>query len=128
GGRAMSEPRMPGGITADARTAATGAATTGPVTLINSFRVSPGRDDAFHELWERTSRYFMRQPGFRSLRLHRAVSDDAAYRWVNVATWDSEAAFRASHATEEFRRVVTAAGWEEFPSSPALFEVVTEVG
>jgi heme oxygenase (mycobilin-producing) len=47
---------------------------------------------------------------------------------VNVARWDSEAAFRAAHATEEFRAVVTADGWEDFPSSPELFEVVTEVG
>jgi heme oxygenase (mycobilin-producing) len=114
-------------ISAEERTAATGAATTGPVTLMNSFRVLPGRDEAFHALWERTSHYFIRQPGFRSLRLHRAVSDDAAYRWVNVATWDSEAAFRAAHATAEFREVVTAQGWEEFPSTPVLFEVVTEV-
>jgi heme-degrading monooxygenase HmoA len=124
----MSGAAMRGGISADARTAATGEATTGPVTLVNSFRVSPDGDEAFQALWERTSRYFVRQPGFRSLRLHRAVSHDAAYRWVNVATWDSEAAFRAAHATEEFRRVVTAPGWEEFPSSPVLFEVVTEVG
>jgi heme-degrading monooxygenase HmoA len=115
-------------IDAEQRTAAAGATTSGPVTLINSFRAAAGRDEAFHELWERTSHYFTRQPGFRSLRLHRAVSDDAAYRWVNVATWDSEAAFRAAHATAEFREVVTAPGWEEFPSTPVLFEVVTEVG
>jgi heme-degrading monooxygenase HmoA len=115
-------------ISPEQRVAPTGATTTGAVTLMNSFRVPVGRDAEFHALWERTSHYFRRQPGFRSLRLHRAVSDDAAYRWVNVAAWDSEAAFRAAHATEEFRSVVTAPGWEEFPSSPVLFEVVTEVG
>ena len=115
-------------IGADERTAAVGTGTTGSVTLINSFQVAEDRDVEFHELWERTSRYFTRQPGFRSLRLHRAVSADATYRWVNVATWESEAAFRAAHATAEFREVVTAAGWQEFPSSPVLFEVVTQVG
>jgi heme-degrading monooxygenase HmoA len=115
-------------ISADERTAGTGTTTTGPVTLVNSFRVTEDRDAEFHALWERTSQYFTRQPGFRSLRLHRAVSAEAAYRWVNIATWDSEADFRAAHATDEFREVVTAAGWEEFPSTPVLFEVVTEVG
>jgi heme-degrading monooxygenase HmoA len=115
-------------IDADARTAPAGAPTSGPVTLINSFQVPVARDEEFHALWERTSRYFTRQPGFRSLRLHRAVDDGAVYRWVNVARWDSEADFRAAHATEEFRRVVTAPGWEEFPSLPALFEEVTVVG
>jgi heme-degrading monooxygenase HmoA len=115
-------------IDAAARTAAPGALTSGPVTLINSFEVPPGRDEEFHALWEQTSRYFTARPGFRSLRLHRAVSPDAAYRWVNVARWDSEADFRAAHATEEFRRVVTAPGWEEFPSAPVLYEEVTLVG
>jgi heme-degrading monooxygenase HmoA len=113
---------------ARAREAApTTAATTGPVTLINSFVVLPERDEVFRALWNDTSRYFIERPGFVSLRLHRAVSDDAPYRWVNVATWESEADYRAAHATDEFRRVVTQAGWEEFPSTPALFEVVTTV-
>ena len=54
---------------------------TGPVTLMNSFTVSPGRDEAFHELWAKTAKYFTAQPGFISLRLHRAVSAHAPYRW-----------------------------------------------
>src|SRR6185312_15319243 len=107
--RRVPRDRMAGGgpmISPDARTAGTGTATSGPVTLINSFRVPVERDDDFHALWETTSHYFTRQPGFVSLRLHRAVSDDATYRWVNVARWDSEGAFCAAHATEEFRAVV----------------------
>jgi heme oxygenase (mycobilin-producing) len=99
----------------------------GPVTLMNRFAVRPERDDAFHALWTETSKYFRAQPGFVSLRLHRAVSSDAEYRWVNVANWESEEHFRAAHGTEEFRRVVTQPGWDEFPSSPMLFEVVTAV-
>jgi len=95
---------------------------------MNSFAVSPDRDAAFRELWTKTARYFTAQPGFISLRLHRAVSADAPFRWVNVANWESEAHFRAAHGTDEFRRLVTQPGWEEFPSSPMLYQVVTEVG
>jgi hypothetical protein len=40
----------------------------------------------------------------------------------------SEAHFRAAHGTDEFRRTVTQPGWEEFPSSPMLYQVITEVG
>jgi heme-degrading monooxygenase HmoA len=116
-------------ISAEERTAPPGDhSVAGPVTLMNRFVVSPERDDAFHALWSRTSEYFRAQPGFISLRLHRAVSADAEYRWVNVATWESEVHFRAAHQSEEFRTVVTAPGWEEFPSSPMLYEVVTAVG
>jgi heme-degrading monooxygenase HmoA len=119
----------PNHIAAQDRVApASGRVLTGPVTLMNSFTVSPDRDEAFHELWTRTSQYFTVRPGFVSLRLHRAVSADARYRWVNVANWESEADFRAAHDTGEFRRVVTQPGWEEFPSSPVLYQVVTALG
>jgi len=101
---------------------------TGPVTLMNSFTVRPDRDEAFHELWAKTAKYFTAQPGFVSLRLHRAVSADARYRWVNVANWESEAHFRAAHGSDELRRVVTQPGWQEFPSSPMLYQVTTEAG
>jgi heme-degrading monooxygenase HmoA len=114
-------------MTPEERTApAPDAPTTGGVTLMNRFQVEPARDDEFLALWTRTSHYFRRQPGFVSLRLHRAVSADAEYRWVNVANWDSEAHFRAAHASDEFRAVVTAPGWEHFPSSPMLYQVVVE--
>jgi heme oxygenase (mycobilin-producing) len=115
-------------ISPEERTPATGADTAGQVTLMNNFQVAEDRDEQFYAIWDRTRRYFTRQPGFRSLRLHRAVNQDATYRWVNVAVWDSEADFRAAFATEEFREVVTADGWDEFPSSPVLYEVVTEIG
>ncbi|HKR69179.1 MAG TPA: antibiotic biosynthesis monooxygenase family protein [Streptosporangiaceae bacterium] len=119
----------PNRIAAEARVApASDDVLTGPVTLVNSFAVSPDRDEAFLAQWTQTSKYFIAQPGFISLRLHRAVSADAQYRWVNVANWESEAHFRAAHNTDEFRRVVTQPGWEEFASSPMLYQVVTEEG
>lgn len=116
-------------MTADERTAPVGdRPVDGQVVLMNRFSVRPERDDAFHALWTATSQYFRAQPGFVSLRLHRAISSDAEYRWVNVATWATEADFRAAHATAEFRSVVTQPGWEEFPSTPMLYEVLTQVG
>jgi len=90
--------------------------------------VPPDRDAAFQEIWTATSRIFRAQPGFLSLRLHRAVSPDAQYRFLNVVQWTSLADFRAAHATEEFRSAVRQAAWAEFPSSPALYEVVVELG
>jgi heme-degrading monooxygenase HmoA len=116
-------------ITPEGRTAVeaeTGAAK--PVTLMNSFLVPEGRDEAFVELWKQTSEYFRAQPGFLSLRLHRAVTPGTDYRYVNVARWASDAHYRAPHGTEEFRRLVTQEAWREFPSSPVLYEVVLAVG
>jgi heme-degrading monooxygenase HmoA len=99
---------------------------SGPVVLMNSFVVPAGRDERFMELWLETSEYFRAQPGFVSLKLHRAVSTDAQYRYVNVATWESAASYAAPHQTDEFRRLVTQDGWKEFPSSPTLYQVALE--
>jgi heme-degrading monooxygenase HmoA len=114
-------------LTAEARTAVA-SATTGPVTLINSFTVPAGRDEAFHQLWTETSMYFRARPGFVSLRLHRAVTPDADYRWVNVARWESEADYLAAHATDEFRQLVTRDWIQQFPNVPCLYEEVEAVG
>jgi heme-degrading monooxygenase HmoA len=115
-------------MTADERTApAADDAVGGRVTLMNRFRVAPERDEQFLALWTNTSNYFRAQPGFVSLRLHRAASSAAEDRWVNVAVWESEADFRAAHAGGEFRAAITQPGWEHFPSSPMLYRVVTEV-
>ena len=113
-------------IDPEGRMATPKAGQDGPVVLVNSFVVPEGRDERFLELWTETSEYFRAQPGFVSLKLHRAVSTDAQYRYVNVATWDSAAHYAAPHQTDEFRRLVTQEGWREFPSSPTLYEVVLE--
>ena len=120
---------MAGNITPEGRTATAsrnGAAQ--PVTLMNRFEVPEGRDEAFLELWTETSHYFRKQPGFLSLRLHRAVTPGEPYRYVNIARWASDADYRAPHGTEEFRRLVSQEAWHEFPSVPALYEVVLAVG
>jgi heme-degrading monooxygenase HmoA len=117
-------------ITTDpAQRIATAPTTAGehPVTLINSFVVPPERDETFVQLWTEASLYFRAQPGFVSLRFHRAVSPDADYRYVNVASWTTLDHFQAAHGTEEFRRIVTRDEWQEFPANPALYEVVVAV-
>jgi heme-degrading monooxygenase HmoA len=110
----------------EGRTASVQEAPAGQVVLINRFVVPEGRDAAFVELWTETSRYFRAQPGFVSLKLHRAVSADAEHRYVNVAVWESAAHYGAPHQTDEFRRLVSQDAWREFPSSPTVYEVVVE--
>ena len=120
---------MDASITPEGRTANESRdGTDRPVTLMNSFLVPEGRDDEFLGLWQQTSEYFRKQPGFLSLRLHRVLTPDAPYRFVNVARWASDAHYRAPHGTDEFRALVNQAGWHEFPSRPLLYEVVLSVG
>ncbi len=116
------------GMTAEERTATDSGSAAGPMVLINSFTVPEQRDDVFHDMWTKTSGYFRQQPGYRSLRLHRAITPNARYRWVNVVQWASEADYQTSHSTDEFRRLVTQDGWGEFPNMPSLYQVVASDG
>jgi heme-degrading monooxygenase HmoA len=90
------------------------------VVLINPFEVPPGNDDEFLKGWEQAANYMRQQPGFITTHLHRALSRDARFRFVNVAEWESPQHFQAAVSSEEFRRMAGGG-----PTSyPALFEVI----
>jgi heme-degrading monooxygenase HmoA len=95
------------------------------VRFINLFTVPVGRDEQFMQLWKRVNVYIAAQPGYRNHRLHRALSDDAAYRYVNYVEWDSAGAWADAHDAG-FRERVADPGWAEFTTTPALFEIVHE--
>jgi heme oxygenase (mycobilin-producing) len=94
-----------------------------PVVLINPFEVSPENDDRFLKGWERAAEYMREQPGFISSRLHRALSPDARFRFINVAEWESAEHFHAVVSSDEFQ-TLTAGSRERFPHYPALYEVI----
>ncbi|MBV8927721.1 MAG: antibiotic biosynthesis monooxygenase, partial [Mycobacteriaceae bacterium] len=79
------------------------AADSGRVTLINVFEVEQCNVDAFLTSWRERAEFMSSQPGFRSLRLHRAVSQGARFQLINVAEWDSAEALQAASSREEFQ-------------------------
>jgi heme-degrading monooxygenase HmoA len=95
------------------------------VVFINCFEVPSGREDAFFELWAQMDGYMRDQPGFRWRRLHRSLDERARLRFVNVAGWDTAEQFEAAHG-EEFRRMQSQPGWQEFPALPSLYTVERE--
>ena len=93
--------------------------------LINPFEVDDATsDDEFLAGWERGASYLRMQPGFVDARLHRALSDDARFRFVNVASWASPAAFQAAVTGDGFRELVAR---NATPNFPALYRVVRTV-
>jgi heme-degrading monooxygenase HmoA len=93
------------------------------VRFINCFEVPVGRDEEFLALWGRVNEYMQGKPGYVGHRLHRALSDDARYRFVNYVEWKSADDWRGAHDAG-FRELVNLPGWKPFPSMPTLFEVV----
>jgi heme-degrading monooxygenase HmoA len=97
------------------------------ITLINSFEVPTGRENEFFEMWKQVNDYMQKKPGYLGHRLHRAVTPEAPYRFVNVARWASKADFDAAHDAG-FRELVTKPEWSAFPSRPFVFEAVHHGG
>ena len=75
---------------------------TGSVTLINVFEIEPDKLESFLAGWCERATLMSKQPGFRSLRFHRALSPDFRFQLVNVAEWETADALHAATAQERF--------------------------
>ncbi len=91
--------------------------------LINPFEVAPDKEEEFLTVWENAAEYMRRQPGFISTKLHRAISPDARFCFINIAEWESPQHFQKVISSEEFQQL-TAGSLEAFPHFPALYEVI----
>ena len=92
-----------------------------PVVLINAFEVPTGDDDAFLESWERSRAFLSGQEGYLSTRLHRSLSPDAEFHFVNVALWRSQQDFQAATSQPAFREAPV-----PFTFHASLYEIVRE--
>ena len=95
------------------------------LVLINPFEVAPEVSDAeFLEGWQRAADFLQGQPGFVGSALHRAVSPDPRFRFVNVAEWESAEAFRAAVGSPQFAEI---ARRSTSASHPALYQIVRTI-
>ncbi|MBV8472559.1 MAG: antibiotic biosynthesis monooxygenase [Hyphomicrobiales bacterium] len=96
-----------------------------PVTLVNVFTLDKSDEETFLRIWHDDALFMKRQPGFISTQLHRAIGDSPTY--LNVAVWESTAAFRAAFSQPEFQAKLAT-----YPASsvasPHLFEKVAVPG
>jgi heme-degrading monooxygenase HmoA len=59
------------------------------ITLVNVFELEPDRMDSFLDAWRARAAFMRTQPGFRSLRVLRALSAGARFQAVVEMEWDS---------------------------------------
>jgi heme-degrading monooxygenase HmoA len=93
----------------------------GGVVLINAFEVRPDADDAFVSAWEATRQFLRDQPGYLATRLHRSLSPDTRFRFVNIGRYESLQAFQAAVGQPGFRQAAAAI---QHRAHPSLYEVV----
>lgn len=93
----------------------------GPVVLVNLFTLDKADEQDFLTIWQDDAAFMKRQPGFISTQLHRAIGESPTY--LNYATWETTAHFRAAFGHPEFRAKLSL-----YPSSavasPHLFQKV----
>jgi heme-degrading monooxygenase HmoA len=91
-------------------------------TVIVAYEVAHEDCDRFMDSWEKANRFLRDRPGFVGTALHRAVSANPDFRFVNVSKWESEDAFRDAIQRQEFREISGRLG--AFRIHASAYEVV----
>lgn len=63
------------------------------ITLINPFEVPADKLEETIAYWELARDFLQQQPGYISTSLHQSIADDARFRLINLAHWESAEAF-----------------------------------
>ncbi len=71
---------------------------------MNRFRIAPGFEDDFEELWRQRDSYLAEVPGFVSFALLRGAAHDDHVLYASHTIWESKAAFEAWTRSEHFRK------------------------
>lgn len=93
-----------------------------PVVLINTFSVDANKEVETLAYWESARDLLIQQPGYISTTLHRAISTDATYLYVNVANWESQKHFL--DAISVMGKELPAIEIEGVSADPNLYEVI----
>jgi heme-degrading monooxygenase HmoA len=94
------------------------------VAAIVAYEVAAEDEDKFLPAWERANDYLKQQDGHVSTTLHKAVSANPHFRFVNVGCWESDEAFRNATQSAGFRDASGAL--EAYPIHAAVYEVVRQ--
>jgi len=77
---------------------------------MNRFRIAPGFEQDFIEVWRNRDSYLKDVPGFREFHLLQGESDGESTLFASHALWDSREAFEAWTHSESFRKAHANAG------------------
>lgn len=92
------------------------------LTLINAFEVPANKLDESILSWEQGRNFLQKQPGYLSTALHQSITEDARFRLINIAKWESVETFKA--ATTKMRAEPSIPKVEGLIANPALYTVI----
>ena len=71
---------------------------------MNRFKIKPGKESDFIEIWKNRETFLDEVPGFKDFNLMQGATDDECTLFVSHSVWDSETAFREWTKSEAFRK------------------------
>lgn len=90
---------------------------------MNRFRIAPGQEAAFEDMWRTRDSHLAGVPGFREFHLLRGASEDDHTLFASHSVWESRAAFEDWTRSEAFRKAhANAGGTKGMYLGPPRFE------
>ena len=77
---------------------------------MNRFRIAPGREAEFIDIWRKRESYLSEVPGFREFHLLQGATTEECTLFASHTVWESEDAFEAWTRSEAFRKAHANAG------------------
>jgi heme-degrading monooxygenase HmoA len=77
---------------------------------MNRFRITPGREADFIQIWKNRRTYLDEVPGFKEFHLLQGPSTEEFTLFASHSTWESRAAFEAWTHSDAFRKAHASAG------------------
>ena len=71
---------------------------------MNRFRIAPGREEEFVEVWRNRETYLDEVEGFREFKLLQGKRGEDATIFISHSIWESHAAFEAWTNSEAFTK------------------------
>lgn len=90
---------------------------------MNRFRIVPGREEEFIDMWRQRESHLQGVPGFREFHLLRGPTSEDHTLFASHSVWDSVEAFADWTRSEAFRKAhAGAGGHRELYMGPPQFE------
>jgi heme-degrading monooxygenase HmoA len=77
---------------------------------MNRFRIAPGKEAEFIEIWRNRETHLDQVPGFKTFNLLQGASNDEFTLFASHSIWESREAFEAWTKSEAFRQAHANAG------------------
>jgi len=77
---------------------------------MNRFRIAPGREAEFIDVWRQRDSRLAEVPGFQTFKLLQGPGTAEASLFISHSTWENAAAFEAWTRSESFRAAHANAG------------------